>query len=119
MQSTRIRQREASFNGVILNSARVEGNIQMDGARLEVDLNGDALQVGGSVLMDSAHDRGVARFKGVTLVSARIVGNLSMDGAAFGGDLIASSVQVGASIFMRSTAEYRANFQALNLKGAG
>jgi hypothetical protein len=88
-------QNKASFKGVNLVSAKVTGNVEMDGATFDGDLNAGALQVGAHLVMGS-NEQNKASFKAVNLGSAKVTGNVDMDGATFEGNLDAYALQVGA-----------------------
>ncbi|HEY8031541.1 MAG TPA: hypothetical protein VIF02_03925 [Methylocella sp.] len=102
---------------VILNSAKITGQIDMTGASVDGTLNADALQVEGSLLMRS-EGQNKASFKDVVLNSAKITGQIDMRGASFGGTLNADALQVGDMLLMRSTGQNKASFKDVILRGA-
>jgi len=102
-------------DAVRLLGATIDGNLEMDGARLggpkaERSLNADGLTVKGSVFLRTATDG--TRFEAdgkdaVRLLGATIDGNLEMDGARLGGpkaerSLNAQKLTVKGSVFLRT-----------------
>jgi uncharacterized protein YjbI with pentapeptide repeats len=99
---------------IFLEYAQIDGNLNMDGATLDRDMNASRLQVGGSIFMRSTNQN-KASFKEVVLVGANVAGNFETDGATFDGVLNGDSLKVGGSIFMRSTEQNKASFKAVRL----
>jgi hypothetical protein len=110
--------RDTEFKqAVTLKYARVEGNVDMDGATVGGKLDATALQGGASLFM-SPTEQNKSSFKQVTLLRAKIIGQVVMAGATFDGELNANSLHVGDALFMMSTAQNRASFKEVNLVGA-
>jgi uncharacterized protein YjbI with pentapeptide repeats len=103
--------------GVSLNSAKIDGDVDMTGARVDRTLDAVAVQVAGSLAMRS-DDQNMASFKDVTLRGAKITGHIGMIGASFDGNLDADILQVGGSLFMRSDDQNKASFKDVDLRGA-
>jgi uncharacterized protein YjbI with pentapeptide repeats len=102
---------------VVLNGAKIDGDMGMEGATFAADVHAGALQIGGSLSMRStaAHK---TRFKGVILSSARVTGNLEMDGVEFDGEVNADSLTVGGFLSMRPIAGHKASFKGMILRNA-
>jgi hypothetical protein len=87
------------------------------GASFGGNLDADALEVGGMLLMRSeGHNK--ASFKEVGLRGAKISGQIDMRGANFEGLLYADALQVGDMLLMRSEGPNNASFKDVNLRGA-
>jgi hypothetical protein len=102
---------------VILNSAKITGQIDMIGASFGDTLNAGALQVEGNLLMRS-DGQNKASFKDVILNSAKITGQIDMTGASVDGTLNADALQVEGSLLMRSEGQNKASFKDVVLNSA-
>ena len=91
------------------------GNVDMDGASFDGDLDADSLQVGGPLYMRS-DDNNKASFKNVTLSGAKVAGDVDLSGAQVKGELDADSLQVGGSLYMRSDDNNKASFKNVNFE---
>jgi hypothetical protein len=92
----------AKFKNVILNSASVASNVEMEGSTFDEELNAYAMHVGGILFM-----RNGAKFKNVILNSASVASDVEMDGSTFDGELNASAMHVGSSLFMSGGAKFK------------
>jgi uncharacterized protein YjbI with pentapeptide repeats len=90
-------------NDVLLNNAKINGYLAMNGVVFAGKLDAASLQVDGNLSMRSSEQHS-AIFKEVILSSAKVAGNVYMDGAIFDGHLHADSLVVGISLSMRSGA---------------
>ena len=89
---------------VRVDSAKIDGDIDMSGANFEGTLNAQLLLVGGSLGMRS-DGQNIASFKDVILRGAKITGVIDMSGVSVDGTLNADGVQVGGYLLMRSEDE--------------
>jgi len=81
-------QNKASFKAVTLNSAKVAGNVGMDGATFAGHLSAEAMQIGVSLFMRSAIST-----EPINMVFAHIGGNLDLRGSTLAAlDLSGASV---------------------------
>ncbi len=87
--------REASLNEVVLDFARVDGNLDMTGARVTTKVDASSLHVGESLLMNGASLGDV-----VGLGDARIHGFLDLSDAS-AERLDAPSLRVGENLDLR------------------
>ena len=99
----------ARFNNVDLITAKIDGQLSMDGSTFNGELNMDSISVGGLLLMKDA-----ARFNNVVLRGANIDDQLSMVGSTFNGELNMNAISVGGSLHMRNGAK----FDNVDLRGA-
>ena len=95
---------------VLLTGARIVGQLECNGARLDNDsgpaLSADSLQVGQDVHLGGGFTAtGTGESGAVRLVGAHIVGQLECDGATLSNDsgpaLVADSLQVGRDMHLR------------------
>jgi uncharacterized protein YjbI with pentapeptide repeats len=93
-----------------LNSAKIDGRVDMSGATFDEDLDATSIQVGAHLSMRSAS------FKGVRLAGAKVTGEVDINGT-FDGHLDADLLQVGESLLMKSTAESKTSFKTVSLGG--
>ena len=101
------------FGKASLSGAKMKGLVAMTGTNFKNDLEADALEVGGSLMMNSrGPDK--ATFKNVSMTRAKVAGQVTMVGASFDGFLNAEGVRVGESLLMYSDARNRATFQAVS-----
>jgi hypothetical protein len=123
-----------SGTAIDLTSAKVAGNVDMDGVAVNGPFDAANLQVGESLLMRS-DGKYVATLHEIFLGGAKIDGNLDMTGALFGRDVVAQGLGVGGDVSMREIYSDRsiempfarfngnldlggANLAHLNLRGA-
>ena len=99
----------ARFNNVVLNGAKIGGQLSMEGSTFNGELNMNAISVGDSLLMQNA-----AGFNTVDLAGAKIHGQLSMVDSTFNGELNMNSISVGTSLLMHDAAR----FNTVDLIGA-
>jgi hypothetical protein len=92
---------KASFQDVILSNATISGQIDMSGASFDGSLDGNSLQVGGSLFMRSDGEN-EASFKTVNLDYATVKRDLIIDGAIFGGEIVARGLHVTGDVSMRN-----------------
>ncbi len=101
-----------AFNrGASLHGAKIDGDVSLTAATFDGPLNANALQVGGSLFIQSSNEN-KATFKTVDLGSARITRQVSMTGASFDGMLNANGLHA-SNLFMDS-----ASFKEVDLGGA-
>jgi hypothetical protein len=76
VESYRFFERRTTFKGIVLNSAKISGDIYLNGARFDGEIGADSLQVGGSLMMADviATDR-------IKMNFAQIAGSLDIRGA--------------------------------------
>jgi uncharacterized protein YjbI with pentapeptide repeats len=98
----------AEFTQVMLQSAKIGGQLGMTGSKLTGMLNMDSVSIGGHLFMNDAE------FTDVDLRSAKIEGQLALIGAKVTGWLDMDSASIGGPLFMREGAE----FADVNLNGA-
>jgi uncharacterized protein YjbI with pentapeptide repeats len=111
--------REGSvFKGEVkLNNARIDGNVELTGARFDRKLDVGQATIGGYLMMNSStHNK--ASFNEVVLVDAKVGGQLNLLGATFNGPLIADLLKVGGSFFAPSLSQYKTSFRRVSLIGA-
>src|SRR5262249_31312787 len=110
---------EDGVNGVVfkgavrLDSARIDGDVDMRFARIERTLGAEFLRVGSSFNLDKASAK-----QDFVLSNAALTGSVFMRGASFGGKLDAYSLQVGGSRLMYSDGPNKASFKEVVLVGA-
>jgi hypothetical protein len=102
---------------VILNGAKIAGQIVMTGASFDGALDASLLQVGGALFMGSLAQN-TTSFKDVNLSGAKVDHEVRMTGARFDGALNASSIEIGGDLSMQSDADNRTTFNDVNLTGA-
>ena len=95
-----------------MSGANVTGNVFMDGATFDGDLDATALQVGANLFMGST-DQSKASFKGVSLISAKVAGNVFMNGAIGTKRINMVFARIGDSLDIRGT-----TLAELDLSGA-
>jgi hypothetical protein len=112
--------RRAEFNEVVLNGAKVGGQISLIAAKVASALKMDSIKVGRNLFMRS--DSTVsAEFKDVEIRNAKIGGQVSLIGAKVVGTLDMDSVDIGGSLLMksdRSVSEQRAELNDVDLRSA-
>ena len=101
--------------GVDMRSAKVAGQVTLDGASVVGTLNANVLQAG-NLLMRS-DDKHQASFQDVILTNAKIAGVVSLVGASVSALLDGNSLQAG-HLYMSSDDKYQANFKDVILRGA-
>ena len=102
---------------VELEDVTVAGQVDMNDATFEGDLDADMLRVGSNLFMRST-DKNKASFKNVFLGGAKVTGEVDMEGSTFEGDLDAAWLQVGSGLLMGSTDRNKASFKNVILNGA-
>ncbi len=90
-----------SGTAIDLTSAKVSGNVDMDGVIVNGPLDAANLQVGESLLMRS-DGKYVASLHDIFLGGAKIDGSFDMTGARVAGNLDAQSAHVGGSLNMQA-----------------
>ena len=103
-------------SGASLNSAKIDGRIDMTGATFDGALDAGLLQA--DFLLMQSEDQNKAGFKDVILSGAKITGQVSMTGATFDGKLDAGFLQAGGDVFMCSEGQNKAGFKDVILRGA-
>jgi hypothetical protein len=107
-------QNKGSFkDDVILNGAKVTGQVDMTGASVAGTIRAADLNLDGDLHMQS-DARNVASFKDVELGGANIKGQVDMSGASFGGNLTADSAKIAGHVDM-SGARFDGNLDANSL----
>ena len=61
MKSAAVRSSGNTREGMIINRAIIRGNVQMEGATFEVNLNADAIEIGASPFLNAGKE--VAKFE--------------------------------------------------------
>jgi hypothetical protein len=89
-----------SGTAIDLTSAKVAGNVDMDGVSVNGPFDAAGLQVGESLLMRPA-GKYVATLHEIFLGGAKIDGSLEMTGALVAGNLDVTSAHVGGSLSMQ------------------
>jgi len=116
MRSDRtVSEHRAEFNDVVLNSARIGGQLDLRSAKVAGALVMSSVVVRELLLM--ASDRSVsehrAEFADVVLTGAKVGGQVALIGAKIAGTLNMDSADIGDSLLMasdRSVSEHRAEF---------
>ena len=109
--------RTTILGDILLDKARINGDLIMSGANFKDDLKASEIEVHGSLLMLT--DGGSkASFKNVALKFATVTGPVNMLGATLNGDLDAEGLRVGASLFMSSEESDKAIFRNVLLLNA-
>ena len=93
-------------NEVKLNNAKIDGNVELTGARFDGKLNAGQLHIGGYLSMNS-DDRNKASFHEVDLTDAKVAGQLNLFGASIDGPLMAGLLKVGGNLLAASKGEVR------------
>src|SRR5204862_339317 len=86
---------------VQLNGAKIDGDVDMDGATFREDLEAYSLRIGAHLLMGST-EQNKGSFSKVDLSGTKVGGNVEIVGADLVGNLRLDSLQVGAHLLMRS-----------------
>src|SRR5205807_169119 len=114
----RLRNGSVFKSEVNLNRAKIDGHVELTGARFDSKLDASNVQIGGYLLMNS-DDQNKASFKEVVLAGAKVAGHINMAGASFDGVLHAGLLQVGGFLHMASMPRHMTNFENdVNLTGA-
>ena len=94
---------QARFLGeVSMHSARVDGQVVMNGSRFDQKLILEHAEIGGGLFM-----RDKARFLGeVNMTGARVGGQVEMQGSRFDQKLILESAEIGGGLFMHDKARF-------------
>jgi hypothetical protein len=106
--------RQLRFN---LAAAKIDGQIDLDGATVEGALTMNGLKVGQDLFMRGSKEE-PATFAAIELTAAKIDGLLSLDGATVEGALTMNGLEVGQDLFMRGSKEQPATFAAIELTAA-
>jgi cytoskeletal protein CcmA (bactofilin family) len=101
-ESTIVLREKAAIEGdVNLGSARVHGDLELNGSSFDGAVNADGMNVGGYLLMRHATFGG-----DVILRGAKVASNLEMDTSSFAGAVNADRLNVGGYLFMRDHATF-------------
>ena len=103
------RRMRAQFKDIVLEEAKIGGQIDMTGSKFKGKLDMNSATVGSHLFM-----REESEFDEVNLRGAKIGGQIDMTGSEFKGKLDMNAITVGGSLIMREDAE----FNAVDLRGA-
>jgi uncharacterized protein YjbI with pentapeptide repeats len=104
-------------NEVNLNAAKIDGSVDLTGARFEGLLGANQAHIGGYLSINS-DEQNKASFNDVDLTDAKVGGQLNMAGASFNGVLGASLLRVGGNLLASSVGPDQTRFQKVLLLNA-
>jgi hypothetical protein len=139
-------RKQMPIAGVNIVGAHIQGDIDLQNARLDCALLVDRSRVAGNVILDHAQTNSTLGFinsiiagsataeqfrgalslllngsqfnQAVQLRNAKLDGNVEMDGSTFDNALDAEAIQVGTDLLMRSTDQHKASFKDVSLMRA-